>query len=153
MKEKQIGWYHLKEDKVECNNGYECAAWYENIAVKAGRYPVYVYDYKVRDENRIDGHVGSAYVSIPGIIVDDYFGSLFCGVSVGTYDCERNKGKESYYHFSNYLFMVAESILKGNDEWELLPEYEARKIEFEYDGKMHFTHGIFLRRGIRTCSQ
>ena len=145
MKSKQIGWYHLKEDTVKCNNGYECAAWYENIAVKAGKYPITVHNYKIDKENEIHGHVDSAYVSMPGIIVDDYFGSLFCGVPVGTYDCKRNEGKESTYHFSSYLFMVAEAILEGSDEWELLPEYEARKIEFEYDGEKHFTHGIFLR--------
>ena len=78
--EKQIGWFHLKEDKV-FQNTYECAAWYENILVPKGDYPLMVYDY--REEKRKDGSTELGYrcyyhVPMDGTITGDYFGSLFC---------------------------------------------------------------------------
>ena len=45
---KQIGWFILKEDTVFTNT-FECAAWYEMVSVKAGRYPMMVIDYKETD--------------------------------------------------------------------------------------------------------
>ena len=153
---KQIGWYYLKEDKVFCDNGYECAAWYENIAVKAGRYPITVVDYRVMhfdDERRakfngqIDGHIGSAYVTFNGTIVSDYFGSMFCGVPVGTYDCEKNKGQPSRYTMHIYLYSLAKDVYKGSDEYELFPEYEVRTETYisDYDGKEHTSYDVFVK--------
>ena len=148
MDKRQIGWFILKQDKVYCDNGYECAAWYENIAVNAGKYPLMVNRY----DTRPDGQVGSrgvdmASVALDGVVVDDYFGSMFCGVPVGTYDCKKNAGKRSTYYWRWYLYGIAHDLLDGktNDEYsiELLPEYEAREIWFEYDGEQHCTHGIF----------
>ena len=146
---KQIGWFNLKEDR-EFTNLYECAAWYENVMVKAGRYPVVVHDYRIRDVDdgkEVDGFIGSAYTSLPGIITSDYFGSLFCGVPVGTYDGSQNAGKKSQYTMHSYLYSIAHSVLDGEDKWELLPEYEAREINFIscIDGKECTTHGIFLK--------
>ena len=147
MNKTQIGWYNLKEDKGFHYADYECAAWYENVEVKAGKYPVFVYDYRVLDKDgEIGGHVNSAYVSMPGTIVSDYFGTLFCGNPISDYDEKKNAGKSSEYKTSSYLFMIADSILNKPDcPWELLPEYEAREIKFEYDGKPFTSHGIFVK--------
>ena len=137
--DKQIGWYHLKEDKVFHDNGYECAAWYENIAVKAGSYPIMVYDYKVKhfdDEarkefnGRIGGHIDSAYAVFNGTITDDYFGSMFCGVAVGTYDEKQNAGKPAHYSMHMYLYSLAEHVYKGEEEYELFPEYKVKEDRF-----------------------
>jgi len=150
---KQIGWFHLKED-TEFDNTYECAAWYERVLVKAGKYPVVVYDYREKEREdgvEVDGHIGSAYVIMDGTITSDYFGAMFCGVPVGTYDNKQNAGKESSYSMHSYLYGIADAILNKNEiymrkgEWELFPEYEAREIKFEYDGEEHTTHGIFLK--------
>lgn len=146
--EKQIGWYNLREEKVFCNNGFECAAWYENIRVPAGKYPMVVYDYKLRPNGAVDGHVMSGYISMKGIVVSDEFGSRFCGMPIGNYDNHKNAGKESTYTMSPYLFSVADSIINDADSpYELLPEYEARESTYtsDYDGKMHTTHGIFVK--------
>ena len=146
---KQIGWYNLKEDKVFCNNGYECAAWYENILVRAGKYPVEVVDYKILNDGQITGHIGSAYITMNGTIESDDFGSRFCGVPIGDYDCYKNKGQKSNYIQSAYLFSVSDSILNNPKTcYELFHEYEARRIDFEYNGEMHHTHGIFLKENI-----
>ena len=145
MSAVQIGWYNLKEDKVFYDNSYECAAWYENIAVKAGKYPVTVYDYRVRDDGKIQGHVSGVYVTFEGTVVNDYFGSLYCGVPIGTYDCEKNKGKKSRYTMHSYFYSVADSILNNPDTpYELFPEYVAEPYTFisSIDGEEVTTHVI-----------
>lgn len=141
----QIGWYILKEDRV-FRNDYECAAWYEDVLVKAGRYPVEVYDLRFYDDGRIDHSCGGAYVSMDGEIVSDYFATMYCGVPVGKpYDTTKNKGKRSEHHGYWYLYDIAHKILDGDTEFELLPEYEPREIHFEYNGEEHVTHGIFKK--------
>ena len=150
MATKQIGWYNLKEETVFHDNGYECAAWYENIKVPAGRDPAVMYDFSVDEDGELRGSItNSVYVSMDGEIVSDYFGSMFGGVPVGTYDCEQNKGRKSHYTLRSYGFMVAQSILKNpNTEWELLPEYEAREFQFTYNGE-EITHwGLFTRKEV-----
>lgn len=155
MKDKQIGWFILHED-TEFTNTYECAAWYENVLVPAGRYPMTVSDYverKEKDGIKVDGYIGAVWVYLPGIITSDEFGARFCGVPVGTYDNEKNKGKTSSHHFNQYLYGVANTILEPETSifksdkytYELLPEYEARYIHFEYDGEQHTTYGIFVK--------
>ena len=150
---KQIGWFILKED-TEFTNTYECAAWYENVLVKAGRYPMEVPRFKIieRDCGRmVDGHIGMIGVSLPGTITSDEFGARFYGVPVGYYDNYKNKGKESSHYFRQYLYGVADAILHHDKslytsnkyEYQLLPEYEARDINFEYNGERCTTHGIF----------
>jgi hypothetical protein len=140
----QIGWYTLDKD-TEFDNTYECAAWYERVLVKAGRYPVEVYDLCFRDDGEIDYSCSGAYVVMPGVVTSDYFGSMLCGVPVGTYDGTKNKGKQSEYHAYWYLHEIAHRMLDGKTDFELLPEYEPREIHFVYDGKQEVTHGIFKK--------
>jgi hypothetical protein len=141
----QIGWYNLEHD-TEFDNTYECAAWYERVLVKAGRYPVEVYDLRFSDDGRIDHSCHGAYVTMPGTVTSDYFATMYCGVPVGApYDTTKNKGKASEHHGYWYLYDIAHRVLDGKPEFELLPEYEAREIHFEYDGEEHVTHGIFKK--------
>ena len=145
---KQIGWYNLKEDRI-FQNTYECAAWFENILVKAGKYPVEVTDYQEikRDDGIvIDGHCKGVYVSLPGTITSDEFGARFCGMPVSDYDQKKNAGQPGRHILSSYLFSVAESILSNPDTpWELFPEYEAKEYSFTspLDGREIKTHGIY----------
>lgn len=153
-KATQIGWYTLKEDEV-FRNTYECAAWYEDVLVKAGKYPVYVYDLRIHQSDnpkynrKIDGHVGSASVYMEGVVVSDEFGSLFCGVPISNYDNKKNAGKPSACSMRPYLYDVARSILcDAESPFELFPEYEARPIHDTYccgkdKGKPFTTHGIY----------
>lgn len=152
---KQIGWFILHED-TEFTNTYECAAWYENVLVKAGKYPMEVPEFYIKetdDGKEVYGHIDMIGVLLPGIITSDEFGARFCGVPVGIYDNSQNKGKESTHYFRTRLYSVADVILHPdrsihrNKKWEyeLFPEYEARDIYFEYDGEQHVTHGIFQR--------
>lgn len=141
----QIGWYTLDKD-TEFDNTYECAAWYERVLVKAGRYPVEVYDMRIREDGEVDGR--GAYVTMPGVVTSDYFASLFCGVPVGEpYDTTKNRGKQSEHHGYWYLYDIAHRILDGKPGFELLPEYEPREIRFfsSIDGRELVTHGIFKK--------
>lgn len=147
--EKQIGWFHLNEDKV-FQNTYECAAWYENVLVPKGDYPLMVYDYC--EEKRKDGSTELGYrcyyhVPMDGTITGDYFGSLFCGVPIGTYDGSQNVGKASSHSMFCRDYIIAEEVLNGSDKWTLFPEYEAREIRFisSLDGRELVTHGIFVK--------
>lgn len=152
---KQIGWFILHED-TEFTNTYECAAWYENVFVKAGRYPMEVPDYRILHNewgNEVYGHINMIGVVLPGVITSDEFGARFYGVPIGSYDNYKNKGKESSYYFRQYLYGVASAILHPKDSlytsekytYELFPEYEAKNIKFisDFDGKEVNTWGIF----------
>lgn len=148
---QQIGWYNLKEDKMFTNT-FECAAWYENVMVKAGRYPVEVYDYRIQKHdnpkynNEVKGHIDGVYVHMDGTIVSDEFGARFFGVPVGNYDNYKNAGQKAQHSMMCYMHEVARSILEDTDSpWDLFPEYEAREIRFEYDGEEEVTYGIFIK--------
>lgn len=144
---KQIGYFHLAQDTV-FRNTFEFAAWYEDVNVKAGKYPIEVTDYResARHEgNEVDGYIGSAYVTMPGTIVSDYFASHYFGMPISDYDTQKNAGKKSMYRMHVYLYEMAHDMLDGSKEYELFPEYEAREIHFTYDGEKGTTYGLFRK--------
>lgn len=140
---KQIGYIILNKEKV-FTNGFECAAWYEDIIVQPGRYPLYT--------DRIEGgKVSMCYASLPGTIKSDNFQSLYFGSPIGKcYDEKQNEGKEAKAHFMTYAYNVADEIHNpsgGEYEYELLPEftaYERAGISI-IDGKPITFHGIERR--------
>lgn len=131
MNKVQIGWLVLNHDEVFCDNGYECAAWYQNIEVKAGRFPLYVRDPQYDARGKMETPAPDmAYADLNGTVKSDYFGSQFCGVPIGTYDESQNNGKEGHYYWSSYLFSVAEAIAtkktySNGITLTLLPEFKA----------------------------
>lgn len=147
MDKMQIGWFILPETR-DFYNDFECAAWYEKVRVEAGKYPLYVYDRTFTDDGEL--RANGAYTHMEGTIVSDNFQSLYHGVPIGKpYDGTKNAGKPAHHGGFYYLFSIAEDILKGEKTFELLPEYEARKITFfsESLGKQITTHGIFRKAG------
>lgn len=139
-----IGYAVISEDTVMHNNSFECAAWYENILVRKGKYPIVS-----------DGR-GDFYIHYDGEIVSDYFGSLFCGVPIGTYDCEKNRGKKATYTAHLYGFMIARCILENEghcfggsaDETFVLEDgYEAVWEEYEWDGEKKKSPSILKTKG------
>lgn len=142
-KEKfQIGWYVLKEDTIFRDNSYQCAAWYQDINVPAGQYPVYSYGYCY--DNKLDDL--SIVCKLDGIVTQSDFSSHFGGVRYGN-KVDEEKGKKSTYILSPYAHALARWILKGDSNYELLPEFEAREIRFtsSIDGEEHTTYGIFKK--------
>lgn len=152
-KATQIGWYTLKTDKI-FRKTYECAAWYKDVLVKAGKYPVFVYDFRVlkhedpKFNGRIEGHIGGTYTHMDGTVISDEFGTRFFGVPVGYYDNSKNAGDPASHSMLVYMHEVADSVLNDPESpWELLPEYEARAIHGEWDGNPFTTHAIYKRQG------
>ena len=140
-----IGYFNLKEDTV-FTNLFSFAAWYEHVLVKAGKYPLEVHNFTVNEQGEVRGYISSAYVTMPGVVTDDYFAAHCCGVPVSDYDGKKNAGKLSAYTAQHYLYEIADSVLHEKDSlFELLPEYEAREIHFTYQGNEETTHGIFLK--------
>ena len=71
MAKIQIGWLNLMEDKVFTDRGYECAAWWQDIAVKAGKYPMFIDGKAVWDNGRVDG-TARVTAELPGIVTSAY---------------------------------------------------------------------------------
>ena len=151
----QIGWFHLKADKV-FRNTFEFAAWYEDVLVPAGKYPIFVYGLNVRQSNdpmfnrRLSGKHDSnmTYTFMDGTITSDYFAAHYFGVPISDYDKYKNAGKPSSYHAMWYMYEIAASILNDPDTpYELLPQYEARAVTFvsSINGHEITTHNLFLK--------
>jgi hypothetical protein len=122
---RQIGWYTIKEPRDFTHYG-EYAADYSTITVPAGRYPIYA----LRDCGRawhtllipMDGQVKS-----------------------GSWWNQRKPGEPFHYTLSPYQHTIAKALVDGEaPHIELLDGVEARRIDFEFDGKPNFTHGIFV---------
>lgn len=138
-----IATYHLKEDKV-FRNLFECAAWYEDVLVKAGDYPMTVHQYSVGQDGQVGGHCMAMYAIMQGEIVKDEFGAIVGGIHIGKYDNYQNRGKPSYHYLLCYMHSVAKSILDNDGIYELDEGYEAREIQFvDFEGKPKTTYGIF----------
>ena len=140
---KQIGFYVLKEEEV-FTKYFECAAWYENIKVNPGKYPLYLDNYKVLKNGEVYGSF--AFASLPGKIESDNFQSLFCGMPIGkTYDSTQNAGKEAIYNLQTYDYEIAKYAIKG--KVELFPEYTVKDTSFksDYDGHLIESYSIFLK--------
>lgn len=149
MSKTQIGWYTVRKPEVVHNANFSFAAWWEDIEVKPGKYPVYVYDMEVWRDGQINAQ--GAYVTIDGTVVADYFAAHFCGMPISDYDTLKNAGKPSSYTEFNYLFLLADDVLKGGSDYELLPEYEAKKYTFTscIDGREISSAGIFLKKEVK----
>ena len=139
--EKTLIGYMILSDATTYTNLFECAAWYEKIQVPAGKYPVFA---TVKN-----GEVDDIWYSLPGTITSDYFQPLFCGNRIGSqYDIFKNTGKATVHRGSFRAYSLAKNILEGQASFELSPEFEAREIHFQWDGKPEKTWGLFSKEAI-----
>ena len=140
----QIGYYVVKKRTV-FQNQFETAAWYENIAVEPGKYPLYAERFRYNEAERKEDNVIDGFIlfQLPGVIESDNFQTLFHGCPVGScYDTSKNAGKPGQYLGQTYPFLVAGEIIINPDgdenrKYELFPEYEAITKTFvsTIDGK------------------
>jgi hypothetical protein len=102
----ECGTYRVAEKKVYHYAGYECAAWSQDVEVAAGDYPVVAL---------VEGsHVKYFLVTLPGVIVEDFFPSLFGGMAIGKpYDTKQNAGKSATYRIQCDDYIVFQSIARG----------------------------------------
>lgn len=135
MSKIQIGWYYQRKEEVVHYAGYECAAWYENIRLTPGRYPMMADDDKTYRDGMLCAR--NVYIIVDGTVESDYFGSLYFGMPISSYDGAKNKGKPSRYDKGAYAYMVAESAY-GNPDYEIFPEYEIRERQYYSDYYMEY---------------
>jgi hypothetical protein len=72
----QVGWFNLREAQT-FRRSYECAAWFEDVRVEAGRYPVYAYP-NAREQSL--GH--TLYPEANGTIAGASFQALWAGMPI-----------------------------------------------------------------------
>jgi hypothetical protein len=145
----QIGYINIEKEQVFTNT-FETAAWYEDIIIPAGKYPIFAEKFRYNEVTKkiepiIDGWIT---YHLDGTIKSDNFQSLFCGVPFGVcYDGAKNKGKPATYHAQTYPHIIAESILSNSGNFELLPEFEAIEYTFNspYTGEKITTHRIIKK--------
>ena len=92
--DKQVGWVRINKPLVNHNNGYECAAWWQQETSTTGVFPLILrmgdYDYHGRC---------SASAAIPAKVTDCYFGALWGGVAIGKYDKSSDIGRDATVYF------------------------------------------------------
>lgn len=141
----QIGWYVLEEDQT-FRNSFECAAWHQDVKVKAGRYPLFgKFEFRENDRCWVSKiNYMSVSCRLDGIVESSDFTSHFAGNAIGS-KVDQDKGKAASYYINPYAHSVAHSIIKsdGNCSYQLLEEFEAKEIPFVYDGVEKVTYGIF----------
>jgi hypothetical protein len=64
------------------DRNYECAAWWKKMRALPG-----VYNLKVVGDRKY------FTAELDAVVVEDYFGSLFGGVAISSYDCKKNAGQ------------------------------------------------------------
>lgn len=140
----QIGWYVLKEDKVFRDNGYETAAWFKDINVKAGCYPVTA----KLDRSEKDGHLKneinymSVYIRLNGTVVAEDFQSRYFGVPIGN-DNPKYIGTEGDMFLHPYAFSVAEDALNNKGDIKLADGFVPYKYNFtDFNNQPCSTHKI-----------
>lgn len=97
---RRIGEAELLEPEVFLYQGFECAAWWQKI---------------VCEPQAVEMKSNGYYVTwgFKGVVEDAYFGALYCGVPIGTYDKSRDVGGEAVYHFLPYAYSAAAWIAEG----------------------------------------
>ena len=96
------GTYRVPETTVFRYAGYECAAWWKDIQVETGEYPVYCF---------LEASTLHFTVDLPGVIVADNFQSLYCGNRIGAaYDETQNAGKPASYSIYSQDYCVFGSM-------------------------------------------
>lgn len=134
----QIGWYILENDTEMRDAGYECAAWYEDYLVKAGKYPVYgKHNYHERDRRYTrEINYNSLVIVLKGVITGDDFSSYFCGNLVAE-KSNQHIGEEVTKTLRPYDFTFIDMVEAGKAE--LLPDYEIGQKTFysTIDNKNH----------------
>jgi hypothetical protein len=106
------GTYRVSETKVYHYAGYECAAWWRDVSVEAGDYPVFGY---------LEGSVLHFIVTLPGVIVADNFQSFLGGVGFCLfYDEAQHAGEAATYSIHSQDYSVFASMKDGlNSPWTI----------------------------------
>jgi predicted RNA-binding Zn-ribbon protein involved in translation (DUF1610 family) len=101
----EVGTYRVSKATVYHYAGYECAAWWRDVKVDAGDYPVFGY---------LEGSTFLFTVTLPGILVAANFQSLFGGVAFGLcYDETQHAGELDTFRIQSRDYCVFGSMRDG----------------------------------------
>jgi hypothetical protein len=114
----QVGWFNLREART-FRTSFECAAWFRDVRVEAGRYPVYAYTTLMSSREFRFGH--SLYADATGTVTGASFMALYAGSQIpGTRDRGADEiGTEAKASVSFSDFCLDRHVASG--ELELLP--------------------------------
>lgn len=123
----QVGWLQVPAHDYH-DASYECAAWWQVVAIPAQRVPVML---RTSWEGRQTLHA-TAY----GTVISAYFGSLYCGMPIGKWSSAeeaRYLGRDASQRYSwSYDFERVAS------EIEFLPSYavatQRKTLDCQYEG-------------------
>lgn len=126
--DKQVGWVRINKPLVNHNNGYECAAWWQQETSVTGVFPLILrmgeYDYHGRC---------SASAAIPAKVTDCYFGSLWGGNAIGKYDKSKDLGRDATIYFGVSLPKLIETTDSPRlDDKDYTPLWEHVPAIIEY---------------------
>lgn len=140
----QIGVYHVETPETHTQR-YECAAWYREIKIAPGDYPIFARfppNYYRKDEAKDT----SISVWLSGTVIASDFSSYYCGVPVGKGKRNEDTGQPAEYHIMPYAHALAIALMEkapGCEKWRLFDGFEPRWVPFTYNGKECRTAGIF----------
>jgi len=137
MERVLIGTVTLKKDTVMYNQQFSYAADFEELTVKAGKYPIYAY---LCDLLKVPDGIALGwrnYVGYEGEVIRNSFGS--------------KPGTPTSFHRMAYPHHLAECFMRSSivddKEYELAPDWEVTLREGEYDGRRIWSHEIRLKAG------
>lgn len=111
---------------------HECAAWWTKVEVPAGTYPVYGWVSQPAREIDLENRGVNFYqvhVDAQGVVVDEYTGSLYCGVPIPNKPYVK-KGIGLPHPAGRMPFNALDRLDPG-------AKMEKRPYTFTYDGKEH----------------
>lgn len=125
---------------------FETAAWYEDVLVAPGTYPVMGHF----DARGVLTSYPQATIYLPGIVTASDFTSQFGGVPYGNQK-DKNVGQESSYLFSAYGYDMARFFAVGgypeSAQYHLLPGFVLESAPAHYDDGREFTRYSIRRAG------
>ena len=115
--------YRTKKEEIQ-HNSFECAAWSEAILLDEG-------EHLVEGEDKHGQIQDAVWFAVPGTLVTDNFAKYFCEA--------RRKWRSSIY-----AHQIAQALVENREtQFKLLEGFEARRIDFTYNGEKCHTFGIF----------
>ena len=153
----------LKVKECTRRNGFECAAWYENVKITPGEYDLMAArrrEYNTKEHRFELFDIDKAYAVLPGTIISDEFGGLFCGNPISVYDNYKNAGKPARHIEDFRGYELAYTILNqdgielqsgkrnlhGCDDYEIVLDDGYKAEEYSFTSFLDENETLYMAR-------
>lgn len=123
---------------------YECAAWFDEIAIPPGEYPLTGWvdeNGELSDRDPQGYSVGLRY-ELTGTVVASNKQSLWCGVPVSKRGINENIGETMSYVGHVAVYSLANAMLNGEAPDNIkIPGFTPYWYHFEYESRGETVHG------------